>query len=185
MIASLRGKVLEVHASSALVEVAGIGYAIKAPVPVLTALKAGEERFFYVHDHVREDAHDLFAFTTRDELSLFERLLSVSGVGPKVALTVMSSGTSAAVRGAILKGDLAMLTSVPGVGTKTAQKIVLELKGQIVDPGDVPPGDAEVLEALVSLGYAAAQAREALKAVPKNVTDVSERVREALKRLAK
>lgn len=185
MIGSLRGTVIEVHATSALIEVSGLGYSIKAPVPVLAVLKVDENRFFYIHDHIREDAHDLFAFNTRDELSLFERLLSVNGVGPKVALTVMSSGTSSSVRAAILKGDLALLTSVPGVGTKTAQKIVLELKGQIVDPGELPPGDAEVVEALVSLGYPAIQAREALKYVSAEITDISERVRESLKRLAK
>ena len=185
MIGSLRGNILEVHATHILLEVAGLGYVIKASAPTLSSMKAHEDRFLYIHDHVREDAHDLFGFSSREELSLFDRLLAISGVGPKVALTVLSAGSIETVRRAIMQGDLALLTSVPGVGKKTAQKIILELKGQIVDAADMSPGDTEVVEALVSLGYSGMQAREALKAIPKQVQDVSERMREALKRLAK
>ena len=184
MIGSLRGKVLEVHATSALIEVAGIGYTIKASSSALSSLKAGEEHFLYTHDHIREDAHDLFGFLSREDLSLFERLLSVSGVGPKVALTVLSAGTGDSIRRAIMQADLGLLTSVPGVGKKTAQKIILDLKGQLVDGSELPIGDAEAAEALISLGYTAAQAKDALKGIPMEIKDVSERVREALKRLA-
>lgn len=185
MIGSLRGKVVEVHASFFLLEVGGVGYAVKASAPTLSQITAGEERFVYIHDHVREDARDLYGFLSRGEQELFERLLGVSGVGPKVALTLLSAGSADAVRRAILQGDLALLTSVPGVGKKTAQKIVLDLKGQLVEDAELPPGDGEVVEALVTLGYSSAQARDALKAVPATVTDVSSRVREALRHLAK
>lgn len=185
MIGSLRGKVLSVHVTNVLIEVAGIGYVVKAPASVLSAMKVGEERFVYVHDHVREDAHDLFGFNTREELALFDRLLAISGVGPKVALTVLSAGSLETVRRGIMQGDIGLLTSVPGVGKKTAQKIILELKGQIVEESQMSIGDVEVIEALVSLGYTASQSREALKTIPAEVKDVSERVREALKRLAK
>lgn len=185
MIGSLRGKVVEVHASFFLLEVGGVGYAVKASAPTLSQITAGEERFVYIHDHVREDARDLYGFLSRGEQELFERLLGVSGVGPKVALTLLSAGSADAVRRAILQGDVALLTSVPGVGKKTAQKIVLDLKGQLVEDAELPPGDGEVVEALVTLGYSSAQARDALKAVPATVTDVSSRVREALRHLAK
>jgi holliday junction DNA helicase RuvA len=185
MIGSLRGNVLEVHAAFLLLEVQGIGYVIRASAPTLSSVKAGDERFIYVHDHVREDSHDLFGFLSWNEQELFERLLSVSGVGPKVALTLMSAGSADAVRRAILQGDLNFLTSVPGVGKKTAQKIILDLKGQLVDEAELVPGDGEVVEALVSLGYSAQSAREALKHVTPEIVDVSARIREALKYLAK
>ncbi len=185
MIGSLRGKILEVHATFALLEVNGVGYAVKAPAPVLASLTAGDERLLYIHDHVREDARDLYGFSSRTEQEFFERLLGVSGVGPKVALTILSVGSIDTVRRAVMQGDLALLTSVPGVGKKTAQKIILELKGQLVEEEGMTEGDGEVVLALVSLGYAAQTAREALKSVPESVTDISDRVREALKFLAK
>lgn len=185
MIGSLRGRVIDIHASFCLLEAGGVGYSVKAAPHTLSALKTGQDVFLHIHDVVREDARELYGFLSRPELELFERLLSVSGVGPKVALTVMSAGTPDALKRAILQGDLAFLTSVPGVGTKTAQKIILDLKGQLVEAGEYAGADGEVIEALVSLGYPAAKAREAVKAVSKDVTDVSERVREALRQLGR
>ncbi len=185
MIGSLRGKILEVNIASLLVEVGGIGYVVKVATPVIASCRKGEDVFLYVHDHVREDAHDLFGFLSHDALRMFDRLLSVNGVGPKVALTVMSAGSVDMVKRAIMKGDLTLLTSVPGVGKKTAQKIILEMKGIIVEEGDMQDGDTEVVEALVSLGYGASQARDAVKGLSRDVVDVSARVRAALKRLSK
>jgi Holliday junction DNA helicase RuvA len=185
MIGSLRGKVLEVHVSYFLLEVCGVGYVVKAAGSLLSSLTAGEEKFFYIHDHIREDAHDVFGFFSTGELEMFERLLSVNGVGPKVALTMLSIGSLDTVRRAITNGDLSTLTSVPGVGKKTAQKIILDLKGKLVEEEGLVAGDGEVVEALVSLGYSAQVAREILKTVPANIVDVSARVREALKYLAK
>lgn len=175
---------MEVHASFFLLEVQNVGYCIRASGTTLSSIKAGEDRLLYIHDHVREDAHDLYGFLSWAEQEFFERLLSVSGVGPKVALTLLSAGSVETVRHAILQGDLAILTSVPGVGKKTAQKIILELKGQLVEEEGMNSADGEVVEALVSLGYSAAQAREALKSVPSQFTDISQRVREALRYLA-
>lgn len=185
MIGSLRGTVVEVHASFFLLEVNGVGYRVRSAASVLSSLCVGAERFVYIHDHVREDARDLFGFLSWSEQELFERLLSVSGVGPKVALTILSAGSVDAVRRAIMQGDLAMLTSVPGVGKKTAQKIVLDLKGQLVEEDGMVEGDGEVIDALVSLGYQTQTAREALRAVSVEIVEVSARVREALKHLAK
>jgi Holliday junction DNA helicase RuvA len=185
MIGSLRGQILEKHPSFFLLDVGGVGYAIKASAATLATVKNGEDCLIYVHDHVREDTRDLYGFLSWPEQEFFERLLSVSGVGPKVALTIMSAGSVEAVRRAVLQGDLALLTSVPGVGKKTAQKIILELKGLLVEEAEMPAGDGEVLEALVKLGYSSAQARDAVKAIPPKLEDVSERVREALRYLSK
>lgn len=185
MIGSLRGTVIEVHPTFALLEVGGVGYAIKASATLLSSLHRDREILLYIHDHVREDARDLYGFSSRAEQEFFERLLSVSGVGPKVALSILSAGPFESVRRAILLGDLELLTSMPGIGKKTAQKIILELKGQLVEEEALPSGESEVLEALVSLGYSREQARGALQHVPPEVTDVSLRVREALRHLAK
>ena len=185
MIGSLRGTVLEMYVSSVLFEVNGVGYHIRLSASVRASLITGEKCFLYIHDHVREDTHDLFGFLSQSELQLFERLLGVSGVGPKVALTLLSAGSAESIRRAVMQGDLAVLTSVPGVGKKTAQKIILDLKGQLVEEEGESPADREVIEALVSLGLTAHAAREAMKSVSHSTKDVSERVREALKLLAK
>jgi Holliday junction DNA helicase RuvA len=185
MIGSLQGRILEVHPAYFLLEVHGVGYQVKASIPTVSSLKAGGECFVYIHDHVREDLHDLYGFLSHGELQFFEKLISISGVGPKVALTIMSVGPIESVRRAVMAGDLSTLTSVPGVGTKTAQKIVLELKGQLVEADGGSEADREVVEALVSLGYSATQARDAIKNVAGDITDVSERVRLALRNLSK
>jgi len=162
-----------------------MGYRVYVSPAVLSALRGEGETFLYVHEQVREDADDLYGFLSLADLELFERLLTISGVGPKVAMTLLSVGSADTVRGAIMKGDLALLTSVPGVGTKTAQKIVLELKGQLVEAGHDAPQDRDVIEALQSLGYSIQQAREALKAVSSDIVETSARVREALRFLGK
>jgi Holliday junction DNA helicase RuvA len=138
-----------------------------------------------IHDHVREDVRDLYGFLSSADLSLFDQLLSISGVGPKVAMTILGIGSADTVRRAIMSGDLAMLTSVPGVGKKTAQKIILELKGQLVELAESSPMDQEVIQALQGLGYTVAQAREAVKLLSPDLTNTSDRVREALRSLAK
>lgn len=185
MIGSLRGRVLEAGGSSLMLEVAGIGYLVRCAPSVLAKTKRGDDTFVYIHDHVREDSHELFGFLDAADLELFEQLLGISGVGPKVAMTILSVGSADTVRRAIMNGDLTTLTSVPGVGKKTAQKIVLELKGQLVEAETESTGDREVTEALVSLGYSASQARDTVKLLSVELTDTSERVREALRLLSK
>lgn len=187
MIRTLRGTVLEVHASFCILEVSGLGYEIRTTGSILSNLSGntGQSTLLYIHDHIREDSHDVYGFVSYGDLELFERLLSVSGVGPKVALTLMSAGSAASVRKAILDGDLTFLTSIPGVGKKTAQKIVLDLKGRLVEEEGLGEGDAEVVDALVSLGYASGDARKAVQLISPDIVDVSARIREALKRLSK
>ena len=182
MIGSLRGQILEKGPTWLLLEVAGIGYRIKTSPAVLSILDSSNA-FLYTHDHIREDAHDLFGFLSLDDLDLFERLLTISGVGPKSAMTIMSVGTADQVKKAIMTGDLAMLTSVPGVGKKTAQKIILELKGLLVDVDTGSGLDTDVIDALVGLGYSTQQSKDVLKYV--KATEPSEKIREALKYLSK
>ncbi|MFO0764768.1 MAG: Holliday junction branch migration protein RuvA [Patescibacteria group bacterium] len=185
MIGSLRGRVLERGADWMLLEVQGMGFRIRVSPSVLSGLAGKTEAFVYTHDHVREDARDLFGFLAMADLELFEKLLSISGVGPKAAMTILSIGSADQIIAAIMAGNLSFLTSVPGVGTKTAQKIILELKGQLVAKEDVSSTDQEVVHALVGLGYSAAQAKDACKHIPDTVTDPSDKVRYALKLLAK
>ena len=185
MISSLRGRVLERSVSWVLVEVSGLGYRIGVSPSTLGQIPSEGEVFLYVHHHVREDAETLFGFLTMDDLELFEKLLTISGVGPKSAMTIMAVGSAEQVRKAIMSGDLAMLTSVPGVGKKTAQKIILELKGQLVEAesGEHVTANSDVIDALVGLGYSTQQAKDVLKHV--TATDPADKIREALKYLSK
>ncbi len=186
MIGSLRGKTIEKGPNWLLLEVAGIGYRIKTSPAVLSKVRGEGETFLYTHHHIREDAEDLFGFLSQNDLELFEKLLTISGVGPKVAMTIMSVGSADEVKKAIMSGDLATMTSVPGVGKKTAQKIILELKGQLVEAEGGPQGaDGEVVDALVNMGYPASQVRDVLKHVPTSVEGTSDRLREALRLLSK
>lgn len=123
MIASLRGKILEKGVNWLLIEVAGIGYRIKVAPALLSDLRMDGESFLYIHHHVREDAEELFGFKTMSDLDLFDSLLGISGVGPKVAMTIMSVGSADHVKKAIMTGDLATMTSVPGVGKRRRRKL--------------------------------------------------------------
>jgi len=185
MIGSLRGRVLDIAPPWVLIEVQGIGYRVCVSSNTLAGMRVNEEVFVYIHDVVREDARDLFGFTALEDLRLFERMISVSGVGPKVALAMSSIGSADTLKRAIMSGDLTTLTSAPGVGKKIAQKIILELKGQIVDTDGTTGPDREAIDALVSLGYSGTQARDALKSVSTDIADISDRVREALRMLGK
>ena len=163
----------------------GVGYRVRAHTGILGSLKIDLETRLFIHEHVREDAYDLFGFSSRDELDFFESLLSVSGVGPKVALVVCSSEPLESLKIRLMKGDVDWLSSLSGIGKKTAQKIILELKGQLVEVGMITGPDAEVAQALISLGYSSAQAKEAVKNIPIDITDSSERIRAALRQLGK
>ncbi len=184
MIGSLRGNVVEKSLTWVLLEVGGVGYKVFLSPSVLSDVRTEGETFLYIHDHIREDARDLYGFLTLGDLELFQRLINISGIGPKAAANILSLG-SEVVREAILQGDVGRLSSAPGVGKKTAQKIVLELKGQLVDEATMPTGDVEVVEALQSLGYSAHDAREALKSVSDGTKDVAMRVKEALRSLSR
>jgi len=176
MIAHLRGKLLEKHPNLALVETGGIGYAVTIPVTTYSQLaEAGAEVALYTYTHVREDTLALFGFLTRDEKTLFERLIAVSGIGPRLAVTILSGLAAAELREAIQSGDVARITRIPGVGKKTGERIVLELREKMAaadGAGAAAPGAAgppassverDVLSALVNLGCTQDSAQKALQ----------------------
>ena len=132
MIAYLRGTLLEKHPNQAIVETGGVGYDVHIPVSTFSALaEAGSEVRLRIYTHVREDSLALFGFFTAEEKSIFERLISISGIGPKLAITVLSGLATADLISAIRNGEVAQLVRIPGVGKKTAERIVLELKDKV------------------------------------------------------
>lgn len=151
MIAHLRGTLLEKHPNQAIVEAAGVGYDVTIPVSTFTLLpEANAEVRLRIHTHVREDAISLFGFLTIDEKLVFERLIIVSGIGPKLAIAVLSGLPVDRLVGAIRGGDLNSLTKIPGVGKKTAERIVLELRDKLDGIGGAPSTPAQPREAAVS-----------------------------------
>ncbi len=188
MIAYLHG-IIKIKTDKFLVlEVNNIGYKIFAPQNVLESLNSeGEEQELFIHHYVSEDREELYGFLNFQDLEFFELLMSVSGIGPKSALGVMAIASTEDLRNAILSEDTSIFTKVSGVGQKTAERIILELKNKI--PGGVTPGivsqDLEVLDALIKLGYSQKEAREALRQAPRDLILASERVKWALQNLGK
>lgn len=193
MIASLRGTISHIGADHLIVEAGGVGYLVFAPRTVLGAVGAvGEQAFVHTMLIVREDSMTLYGFATREQRSLFESFLAVSGVGPKVALSLLSSGEPDELRAAIAHGDTARLGRVPGIGKKTAERLVLELKGKLDLKGLPAPAagatpaaiaaNNELAELLVSLGYSGAEAASAIAALPADAPgELEERLRLALR----
>jgi len=162
MIAQLRGRVLEKHPNRIILDVAGVGYDVLVPLSTYYACgDAGAELSLRIHTHVREDQLALFGFLTALELSMFERLIAVSGIGPKLALSVLSGIDPRDLVGAIQRSDLARLTAIPGVGKKTAERICVELRDRlpktlVAEGSPAPPADTlrdDLTSALMNLGY--------------------------------
>jgi len=174
MIALLRGVLLEKHPNQAIVDVGGVGYDVVIPVSTFSRLPdAGQEVRLRVHTHVREDALSLYGFLTQDEKNLFEKLISVTGIGPKLAVTILSGlGASDLIDG-IRRGQVDSLVRIPGVGKKTAERMVLELRDKLPaaageEAGAAPAPvlsaiDQDVLSALLNLGCARPQAETAVR----------------------
>jgi Holliday junction DNA helicase RuvA len=191
MIGSIRGTVLERGASGeVLVEVGGVGYRAFVPLPALAQLAPAAPAFLFTHLHVREDAMILYGFLTRDERDTFESLIGVSGVGPKLAVAMLSVHSPNALRRLLADDDLDALCLVPGVGKRTAQRLLVELKARL----DVPDLDltttpasssarAEVRDALAGMGFGADEVREALGALADDGTTEA-MLRAALRQLA-
>lgn len=190
MIATLSGVVSEKLADGVVLDVGGVGYGLQVTAEDFGRLHTGDQAKLYVYEHVREQAFDLFGFVQHDTKRLFEQLLGVKNVGPKVALAVLDIGTAPAVRGAIAAGDVKLLQSAKGVGKRAAEQIVVELRDKvglaatetaenIVGRPGVNAQD-EAVEALVSLGYSPQDATVALKGID-TALPTEERVRLALK----
>lgn len=192
MIGSVRGRLLEKNPPQILVETNGVGYEIDVPMSTLYNLPdIGAEVFLYTHYVVREDAELLFGFSTKAERSLFRLLIRISGIGPKIALSILSGISASILAQAVSQAEPGLLTRIPGVGKKTAERIVLELKGKIdtvVGSADsqtpTSGAKADIISALVSLGYSEREALQAVKGLAADVT-VNDGIREALKALSK
>jgi Holliday junction DNA helicase RuvA len=187
VISRLRGKAVAWDADGLVLDVNGVGYRLFATPAAVKKADGVDEVVLETHLHVREDAMQLFGFADRDERELFEQLLSVSGVGPKVALAIVSGYSPGELRRAIVREDDALFQSIPGIGKKTAQRVVLELKEKIaplaaVDAPHLGAGDGHIVarDALVELGYSPAEAEQRLAAVDPDLPP-AERVREALR----
>jgi Holliday junction DNA helicase RuvA len=173
MIAHLRGKLLTKNPNRAIVETGGVGYDVTITVPTFSDLPAlGDEVALHVHTHVREDVIALYGFLRSAEKTLFEKLITVSGIGPKLAITILSGMAADEMVNSIRGNDLARLTRIPGIGRKTAERMVLELRDKLPAPGvtetAAPAKSAvedDVLSALMNLGYQRANAEKALAVV--------------------
>lgn len=196
MIAHLRGKLLAKHPNQAIVETAGVGYDVTISVPTFSDLPAvGAEVALHIHTHVREDAIALYGFLHPAEKLLFEKLITVSGIGPTLAIKTLSGMAASEMTGAIRGNDVARLTRIPGIGRKTAERMVLELRDKLPEAGTaaVPAFSAtsaveeDVLSALVNLGYQRPAAEKAVAIVTKSGKSGSFDVlfREALAALSK
>lgn len=199
MIAKLKGKIEYLKDNYAVVDVNGVGYKVHlsaytfGKVAGMSAkggsASGGEEVNLFIHTYVREDTLALYGFLAQDELEMFELLISISGIGPKAATGILSIATSKTIKTAILNEDPSILTKVSGIGKKTAERVILELKNKVADisTGDKEEVaiDTDAIEALISMGYSNAEARDALKNIPEEVKDVGQRVKMALKNIGK
>jgi Holliday junction DNA helicase RuvA len=175
MIASLKGKIDLLGPDWAVINVGGVGYKVFVSTSTLSQIQNAAEVKLFTHLQVREDALTLFGFTTYEDLGIFDTMLSVSGIGPKLALALLSAFKADELATIIATGNDAMLCTVPGVGKKTASRIILELKDKVARSWAATPmaggaGDSEVLAALAALGYTSAEAAKAVVALPKDPT---------------
>lgn len=187
MISHLNGRVLGKDIRFCIIDVNGVGYKVFVSDDTLQRLKADEKVSFWTHLAVREDAMDLYGFSDKDSLELFELLINISGIGPKTALGILNVANQETLRRAVSAGDLAYLTKVSGIGRKLAEKIILELKEKLAMKGDFDSsdlkGEADVLEALKSLGYSEREARDSLKKISADNLSTNDKIKMALKTL--
>ena len=189
MIVTLEGRVADKSGDMVVLEAGGVGYGLYVNFEDHGALKTGEKAKLHIYEHIRENAHDLYGFRTQEAKVLFEQLLSVNGVGPKMALAILSVASLSKVRQAIAAGDTKFISQATGVGKRVAERVVVDLKDKVgltasetatgflttqPDPND------EALQGLVALGYSVADAAEALHNVDAKLTP-AERIKQALK----
>ena len=171
---------------TALIVCGGVGYKVAVSAYTLGKIAGAESVLLYIHTHVREDQLTLYGFLNDDELEMFELLISISGIGPKVALGILSIADPNTIRTAIVHKDASLLTRVSGVGKKTAERVIVELQNKVKETelhGTAQAlADQDALEALVAMGYSVTDAREALKLVAPDIKDVGARITQALKK---
>ena len=187
MISSLSARIQDILSDSLIVEVGGVGLQVFIPAPLKDRLNTGDNTLLYTHLVVREDALTLYGFESKDARSIYRLLLGVNGVGPRLALAVLSTLSPDEIRGAVLQERLDVFNHVPGIGKKTAQKIIIQLQDKIPAEAGLAPismlaeRDVEVVAALSALGYSVIEAQSAIQSIPKDAPeDVETRLRLAL-----
>jgi len=191
VISRLRGRIEYIADDHVIVDIGPMGVTVYAPAAQLTGWQLGQPVALFTYLHIREQELTLFGFAAEEDLELFQVLLGVSGVGPKLALGILSTLPPDTIRMAVANDEPGLLTRVPGIGPKSARKILFHLKDKMgvsefdgVGAIPITDEDAEVIEALTALGYSIVEAQRAVQAVPKDVIGVEERLRAALARLA-
>ncbi|NOZ50428.1 MAG: Holliday junction branch migration protein RuvA [Chloroflexi bacterium] len=191
MISRLRGRIEEILDNSIIVDVGALGIEVSVPAAHLPTYRIDQAVFLYTHFHVREQELALFGFATDEELRLFELLIGVSGVGPRLALNIISTLPPDSIRLAVANDEPGLLTRVPGIGKKSAQKILFHLKDKFTPSeidmwgaAGISDADTEVIDALTSLGYSVVEAQRAMQGLPKDIEGVEERLRAALSQLS-
>ena len=191
MIARIEGIIVYITDKFLIVDVSGVGYKISVTTETINSSALGEHSSFWIHTAVRENSIDLYGFKTTNEMSFFELLLEVSGIGPRSALSILAVASIDTLKRAIATGDTSYLNKVSGIGKKTAEKIIIELRDKLKDyknEDDTPEilrEESDILEALKSLGYSQNEARNAIKQVPSAIIGTNARIKEALKMLGK
>lgn len=191
MIGSIRGKVILKDGNNILVETNGVGYKVLVSGKTISSINKDSEIFIYTYTHVKEDLLELFGFVEIADLKLFENLISVSGVGPKTAISIFSFVSRNDVINAVIKGDTTVFNGIPRLGKKNAQKIIIELKSKLGDDGsfelDLASMDQndEVVSVLKGLGFSSKEIIDSLKNVDKDLASTDEKIKHALRNLGK
>lgn len=189
MISLIRGKITYIGDNFFEIICGEIGYKVYCSPKTLGNYSVGDSADIFTHLHIREDAHTLYGFQTREERDFFEQLIAISGIGPKSALGVLSAAPLDMLKKAIALGDTSVLTRVSGIGQKIAQRIIMELKGkleeEVIGGGESLREGGDVIDALVGLGYSRYQAQQALRQISENIEGVEKKVKEALKILGR
>lgn len=186
MIASISGKVIQLTKETIIMDINGLGFEVFVPKPLLSETEAGDLLYLYTYMLVREDNIALYGFTSLEEKQLFLQFLAVGGIGPKLSLSILSSLSIDNIRSAILSEKPDYFSRVPGIGKKTAQKIIIQMQGKLPDSDglairSITDVDDAVVDALISLGYSVVEAQTALQTIPKNTPDdVETKLRVAL-----
>lgn len=190
MIGMLTGTIVVINPNSTVVDVHGVGYVVRVPSRLMGQLKPGTKTSLFIHTHVQDDAIDLYGFADEEELALFKLLLTVSGVGPRTALAVIDRGKPASIQTAIMNSDVDFFTTIPRLGHKNAQKIIIELKSKLgstkdLDLSEESGGETkQLLEALLSMGFARGEIIGIIRKVDPEKT-LEQKIRSALKLLGK
>ncbi|MEI8143357.1 MAG: Holliday junction branch migration protein RuvA [Candidatus Berkelbacteria bacterium] len=187
MIAYLKGKIVLASQGRLIIDVSGVGY--KVMVASQKSQEIGSETELFIHEHIREDADDFYGFEKYEELELFERLISVNGVGPKAGLLIMAAGSVAEIVSSIQLGNIAFFKSITGIGNKVAAKIILELKDKVANISDAElignfDQEDDVVEGLISLGYKKAELTKIIAKIPADLTESEDKIRWCLRNLS-